>query len=132
MIFRLLFVLLLFFVPGPVAGQPVPDAGQPVPDATSPSPATATESDAASTTEPAPDASSGKGWRDTSGYPFPALADTVAGTQNMVHAMILREYCSNEKLPDDFVRNRLARFSRITGREEDCQSLLDYNIKFRK
>jgi hypothetical protein len=46
----------------------------------------------------------------------------------MVQAMILRDYCANEKLPDDFVRDRLARFGRITGREEDCQSLLDYRL----
>ncbi|MCL2162295.1 MAG: hypothetical protein FWH56_10495 [Betaproteobacteria bacterium] len=109
----------------------VPAMGQSAPDATEQSPPpVATESDAAPVAEPdageAPDASSGEDWRDTSGYPFPALADTVAAAQNMVHAMLLREYCANKKLPDDFVRGRLARFSRITGREEDCQSLLDY------
>ena len=40
--------------------------------------------------------------------------------------MSLRDYCANEKLPDGFVRRRLVLFSRITGREEDCQSVLDY------
>ena len=71
-------------------------------------------------------AASGEGWRDVGGYRFPALASTVAAAQNMAQAMILRDYCANAKVPDDFVRERLARFSRITGREENCQSLLDY------
>jgi len=122
MFFRIIFLLL--FMPGQAMGQAVPDV-----EAQS-LPGVATGSDAASVTEPdkveAPDASSGEDWRDTSGYPFPALADTVAAAQNMVQAMILRDYCANKKLSDDFVRGRLARFSRITGREEDCQSLLDY------
>ncbi|MDR2881248.1 MAG: hypothetical protein LBV29_05050 [Azoarcus sp.] len=103
--------------------MPVLLMGQPAPDATVPPSAATTP-----VTEPgeAPDALSGKNWRDTSGYPFPALADTVAAAQNMVYAMILRDYCANRKLSDEFVRGRLNRFSRITGREEDCQSLLDY------
>jgi hypothetical protein len=125
MFFRILSIFLLF-MPALVVGQPTPDApAQPSP------PAAEAQSDAAPVAAPtkAPDASSGKGWRDTSGYPFPALANTIAAVQNMVHAMILREYCSNEKLPDDFVRNRLTRFSRITGRDEDCQSLLDYRLR---
>jgi hypothetical protein len=120
MFFRILSVFLpLFFMPLLVAGQPAPDA-----PAQPPAAAPVTESGKAG----APNASSGKGWRDTSGYPFPALADTVAAVQNMVQAMLLRDYCANAKLPDDFVRNRLTRFSRITGREEDCQSLLDYTL----
>lgn len=73
-----------------------------------------------------PAATPGKDWRDVSGYRFPALASTVAAAQNMAQAMILRDYCANTKVPDDFVRERLTRFSRITGREESCQSLLDY------
>ncbi|MCL2876104.1 MAG: hypothetical protein FWF12_07420 [Betaproteobacteria bacterium] len=114
---RIFPAFLLIFISGLGLGQPTPGTAPP-------------EGDAASVAEPdkaqAPDASSGKGGRDTSGYPFPALADTVAAAQNMVHAMSLRDYCANEKLSDDFVRGRLALFSRITGREEDCQSVLDY------
>ncbi|MDR1462996.1 MAG: hypothetical protein LBI68_07670 [Azoarcus sp.] len=64
--------------------------------------------------------------RDTSGYGFPALAVTVAAAQNMAYAMILRDYCANARLPGKFVRERLALFSRMTGREESCRSLLDY------
>jgi hypothetical protein len=70
--------------------------------------------------------SSGEGGRDLAGYRFPALAATVAAAQNMAHAMILRDYCANAGLPAEFVRERLARFSRMTGREETCRSLLDY------
>ncbi|MDR1064616.1 MAG: hypothetical protein LBL48_11935 [Azoarcus sp.] len=69
---------------------------------------------------------SGEDERDTSGYRFPALAVTVAAAQNMAYAMILRDYCANARLPAAFVRERLARFSRMTGREESCPSLLDY------
>lgn len=65
-------------------------------------------------------------WRSTAGYPFPALADTVARMQHVAQAMQLRDYCANRRLPDAFVRERLQRFSRLTGREEDCQTLLDY------
>jgi hypothetical protein len=65
-------------------------------------------------------------WRDTKGYLYPAIATTVAAAQNMAYAMQLRDYCANPKVPDDFVRARLDRFARITGREETCQSLLDY------
>jgi hypothetical protein len=65
-------------------------------------------------------------WRDTTGYRYPSLASTVAAAQNMAYAMTLREYCADTKVPSAFVRERLARFSRITGREENCQSLLDY------
>jgi hypothetical protein len=128
MLFRILPVFLtLSFMPVLVAGQSERDE-----TVQSPLPTAEAQSNAASVAAPekekTPDASSGKGWRDTSGYPFPALADTVAAVQNMVQAMILRDYCANEKLPDNFVRNRLTRFSRITGREEDCQSLFDYTL----
>jgi len=83
--------------------------------------------EATATKEAAPPAEKKKEkWRDTSAYPFPALAATVAGAQNMAQAMILREYCADDKIPDEFVRARLALFSKITGREEDCASLLDY------
>ncbi|MDR2689236.1 MAG: hypothetical protein LBB76_05700 [Azoarcus sp.] len=65
-------------------------------------------------------------WRDISGYPYPALAVTVAAMQNLAYAMTLRDYCADLRVPAEFVRERLARFSRMTGREEDCKSLLDY------
>lgn len=65
-------------------------------------------------------------WRQLSGYAFPALADTVSSLQNMNHAMQLRDYCADGRIEDEFVRDRLARFSQITGREEDCSSLLRY------
>jgi hypothetical protein len=129
MFFRIFTVSLpLFFMSTLVTGQPAPD----VPAQPSP-PAAAAQSDTTSVAEPnkaePPDISPKKSWRDTSGYPFPALADTLAAAQNMVQAMLLRDYCANEKIPDNFVLDRLARFSRITGREEDCQSLLDYVLR---
>ena len=65
-------------------------------------------------------------WRNTDAYHFPALATTVADMQNLAHAMQLREFCANVRVPDDFVRERLDRFGAITGRVENCSSLLDY------
>ena len=65
-------------------------------------------------------------WRNIDAYSFPALATTVADMQNLAHAMQLREFCANARVPDDFVRERLDRFGAITGRVESCSSLLDY------
>lgn len=96
--------------------------GQPAPDGAAQASGAISVAEAGKT----PNASSKKDWRDVSGYPFPALADTVAAARNMAQAMILRDYCANKELSDDFVRERLALFGRVTGREEDCRSLLDY------
>ncbi|MDR2032479.1 MAG: hypothetical protein LBP86_09590 [Azoarcus sp.] len=74
---------------------------------------------------PAP-AAPEKDGRDTRDYRFPARADSVAAAQNMAHAMALRDYCADARVSAEFVRARLARFSRMTGREETCRSLLDY------
>ncbi len=65
-------------------------------------------------------------WRRTDGYRFPALADSVRRLQYAAQAMQLREYCADRRVPDDFVRERLQRFGRMTGREETCASLQDY------
>ena len=65
-------------------------------------------------------------WRDTTGYRFPAAGKTVADMQNAAHAMRLREYCADARVKDEFVRERLERFSAITGRKETCRTLLDY------
>lgn len=46
--------------------------------------------------------------------------------QNLAYAMQLRDYCANSRVSDDFVRERLNRFSAMTGREESCQTLLEY------
>lgn len=59
-------------------------------------------------------------------YPMPALAQTVRDVQHSTQAMLLREYCTDLKIPDAFVNERLAIFSRQTGRPEDCRTLLDY------
>lgn len=78
---------------------------------------------------PAPVAAATKGvpaWRDTSNYLFPAIAKTVTDLQNVAYAMTLRDYCADRRVPDDFVRERLTRFSAMTGREETCRSLMDY------
>jgi len=77
--------------------------------------------------KPAPQGTTDKpAWRDNSRYMFMAVAMTVAAAQNMATAFNLREYCANEKISDEFVRARLASFSKITGREETCASLMDY------
>ena len=65
-------------------------------------------------------------WRRTDGYRFPALADSVRRLQFAAQAMQLREYCADRRVPDEFVRERLQRFGRMTGREETCASLVDY------
>jgi hypothetical protein len=111
--------LFVFFMllPAPASSQEaVAPSGQEDSAGNAPSPAVS-----ASTAPP-----SNPDWRSTEGYPYPAIATTVAAAQNMAHAMILRDYCANPKIADDFVRERLKLFGRITGREETCQSLLDY------
>ena len=65
-------------------------------------------------------------WRRTDGYRFPALADSVRRLQFAAQAMQLREYCADRRVPDEFVRERLQRFGRMSGREETCASLADY------
>lgn len=65
-------------------------------------------------------------FRDLSGYRFPPPARTVRDMQNVAQAIQLRDYCADARVSDDFVRERLALFSRITGRAETCRSLLDY------
>ena len=75
---------------------------------------------------PAQDAALDKEWRSTAGYPFPAVAQTVTDMQRLAFAMQLREYCSDRRVADEFVRERLARFGQLTGRQEPCRSLLDY------
>lgn len=65
-------------------------------------------------------------FRDTSRYAFPAVAQTTFDMQLLAYAMQLREYCANRRVPDEFVRERLTRFSGMTGREENCNSLVDY------
>lgn len=73
--------------------------------------------------EPASDA---RDFRDTSRYAFKAVAATTFDLQMLAYAMQLREFCANRTIPDDFVKERLARFSQMSGREEDCASLADY------
>lgn len=73
--------------------------------------------------DPAPDE---KDFRDTSRYAFKSVAGTTFDLQMLAYAMQLREFCANRTIPDDFVKERLARFSQMSGREEDCASLADY------
>lgn len=75
---------------------------------------------------PATDETLLRDFRDTSRYTFPAVAQTTFDMQLLAYAMQLREYCANRRISDEFVRDRLLRFSAMTGREEDCTSLLDY------
>ncbi|MDR0564130.1 MAG: hypothetical protein LBG78_04245 [Azoarcus sp.] len=111
--------LVLAFVPALAAAQDSPSAPPP----SAPAESAALPSDVSPKPEP-PKAE--KNGRDTSGYRFPAITTTVAAAQNMAYAMILRDYCADKKIPDDFVSGQLARFGKITGREETCRSLLDY------
>ena len=104
-----LLVLLLALHPA-LAQQPTPPAAAPP-----------------SVPESAPaEAPARPEWRDISGYRFPALARTVADMQFLAHAMQLREFCANARVPDDFVRERLDRFGAMTGRKESCATLLSY------
>jgi len=59
-------------------------------------------------------------------YPMPAIAHTVREVQYSTQAMLLMEYCADTRIPDAFVNERLAEFSRQTGRREDCRTLLEY------
>ncbi|BAL23451.1 hypothetical protein AZKH_1121 [Azoarcus sp. KH32C] len=65
-------------------------------------------------------------FRDTAGYRYPAISSTVRDMQNMAYAMQLRDYCADDRVSDDFVKEQLARFSRVTGRTETCRTLLAY------
>ena len=72
----------------------------------------------------APDAD--RRFRDITGYRFPPLINTVSAMQNVAYAIQLRDYCADARVPDEFVRTQLARFSQITGRQETCQTLRAY------
>lgn len=65
-------------------------------------------------------------FRKSSAYPFPALSRTVRDMQHLAYALQLRDYCADDRVPDEFVRVQLARFGMLTGREETCASLKDY------
>lgn len=76
--------------------------------------------------EPAPRPDARKAGDQLYRYPMPAIADTVRQIQHSTQAMLLMEYCADERIADGFVNQRLAEFSRQTGRKEDCRTLLDY------
>lgn len=59
-------------------------------------------------------------------YALPARADTQRHLQYLAQAIQLREYCADQSIEDAFVDRQLAAFSRITGREENCRTLLEY------
>lgn len=65
-------------------------------------------------------------FRDITGYRFPPPAQTVRDMQHVAIAIQLRDYCADARISDAFVKERLERFSRLTGREESCRTLLDY------
>ncbi|MDX9886234.1 hypothetical protein [Thauera sp.] len=65
-------------------------------------------------------------WRRTDAYVFRAIGDVTRRMQFVAQAMQLRDYCADRSVSDDFVRERLQRFSAMTGREESCTTLLDY------
>ena len=57
-------------------------------------------------------------WRRTDAYVFRAIGDVTRRMQFVPQAMQLRDWCADRSVPDDFVRARLQRFGRMTGREE--------------
>lgn len=65
-------------------------------------------------------------WRRTDAYVFRSIGDVSRRMQFIPQAMQLRDFCADRSVPDDFVRERLQRFGRMTGREETCTTLLDY------
>jgi hypothetical protein len=65
-------------------------------------------------------------WRRTDAYVFGSIGDVTRRMQFVAQAMQLRDWCADRRVPDDFVRERLQRFGRMTGREESCTTLLDY------
>jgi hypothetical protein len=67
-----------------------------------------------------------RSFRDTSGYRFPAVSRTLRDMQNLAYAIQLRDYCSDDRVTDEFVKAQLTRFGAITGRPETCRTLLDY------
>lgn len=119
---RFLFLLLVASTASAQkAGTPQPPQPPAASAAASPAAAKAGKTpSAAARPQPRPE------WRDTTGYRFPAVGKTVADMQNAAHAMRLRDYCADTRVKDEFVRERLTRFSAITGREETCRTLLDY------
>ena len=66
------------------------------------------------------------GFRDLTGYPFPAVSTTLRSMQLVSYAMVLRDYCADASVTDTFLRERLAWFSERTGRNESCRTLLNY------
>lgn len=91
-----------------------------LPAQTAPAQADVPSASAAET--PKPDRS----FRDTTGYRYPALSRTQRDLQNLAYALQLRDYCADDRVPDEFVKAQLASFSRITGRVETCRTLLAY------
>ncbi|THF60479.1 hypothetical protein [Pseudothauera rhizosphaerae] len=75
---------------------------------------------------PAAAAEEDKDWRDISAYDFGALADTTRRLELVALAMQVRDFCADRRVPDEFVRERLARFAALSGRAEDCRTLVDY------
>ncbi len=65
-------------------------------------------------------------FRDISDVLMPPPAVTIRDMQHLATAMQLRDYCMNPSIPNPFVRDQLKRFSSMTGRVENCRTLLDY------
>ncbi|THF65951.1 hypothetical protein E6C76_07855 [Pseudothauera nasutitermitis] len=104
----------------PAAPAQAEPAAQPVQAPTAP-PVTAQQQGGA-----APAEEEDEDWRDTSEYRFLSLGDASLRLEMVAMAMQVRDYCANRRVPDDFVRDRLARLSVLSGRTENCRSLLDY------
>ncbi|NMG45263.1 hypothetical protein GPA22_16220 [Aromatoleum toluvorans] len=111
MLLRALFASLILLLPAVPSAQSLPRQADAPPLAAA---------DAKS------DAKPDRSFRDTSGYRHPALSRTQRDLQNLAYALQLRDYCADDRVSDAFVKEQLARFSRITGRKETCRTLLAY------
>lgn len=110
MLLRALFASLTLLFPAALPAQTVP-----------------AKADAPSAAAAAPElVKPDRSFRDTTGYRYPALSRTQRDLQNLAHALQLRDYCADDRVPDDFVKAQLASFGRITGRAETCRTLLAY------
>lgn len=60
--------------------------------------------------------------RSVCGWPT-APAVMARDSQRTVYAVQLLDYCNDPKIQEDFLQQQFAKFSRITGREENCETV---------
>lgn len=60
--------------------------------------------------------------RSVCGWPTPPGV-MARDSQRTVYAIQLLDYCNDPKIQDDFLQQQFAKFSRITGRDENCETV---------